>query len=214
VCALNGGNTALGQAAFGFSGCTAPSGTVDNTALGANALGNNTEGSGNTATGAQALNSITTGSNNIALGTGAGSTFTNENDNIDIGNPGSSDDAGVIRIGESQSAAYVSGIYNSPLNIASEAHPVYVDPSGRLVADTSVTASVTTGELQILQRTVEEQKATIEQQRAEFELRIVQQQKNLETLTAQLKEQNDQLQRVSVRMEQSRSKLQKVANAK
>jgi uncharacterized coiled-coil protein SlyX len=175
----------------------APTGTVDNTAIGSNALSNNTEGN-----------------DNIALGRDAGSAITVESNNIDIGNTGVINDAGVIRIGDTHGATFIAGIFGSPLIPASGAHPVYVDASGQLFADQTVTASVTSDEFQMLRRTVEDQKATIEQQRAEFEIKVTQQQKSLETLTAQLKAQNDQLQRVTVRMEQNRARSTKVANAK
>jgi hypothetical protein len=170
---------------------------VDNTAIGFNALSNNTGGN-----------------DNIALGRDSGSALTTTSNNIDIGNAGVIGDAGVIRIGDTHTATFIAGIFSSPLVPASGAHPVYVDATGHLFADTSVTASVTPEEFQMLQRTMEEQKATIEQQRAEFEIKVAQQQKNLETLTAQLKAQNDQLQRVTVRMEQNRARPTKVANAK
>ena len=184
------------NSAFGDDSLSAANSGSDNTAIGHKALQNNT-GNGNIALGIQAGINITTGSNNII-----------------IGNSGDLSDNNVIRIGNNQTATLVAGIYNSPLMTGSGAHPVYVDATGRLFADQTVTASITPEEFQKLQQTIEEQKATIEQQRTEFETQVAQQKKMLETLTAQVKAQNEQLQKVTVRMEQGRVPAQKVANRK
>ena len=106
----------------------------------------------------------------------------------------------------------VSPIRRAPL------HPgtlsVFVGSDGHLYGGPALIGNATSDEFQLLQRTVEEQKATIEQQRAEFEIRVAQQQKTLETLTATPAEGNQRpAQRVTVRMEQNRTKLPKVADA-
>ena len=54
----------------------------------------------------------------------------------------------------------------------------------------------------------------IAQQRDEFKALVAEQRKSIEILTARVKAQDDQLQRVTVRMEQNRAKPKKVANTK
>jgi hypothetical protein len=81
-----------------------------NTANGANALDLNQAGNGNTADGALALCSNTTGSNNVALGFGAGYYVTTGSSNIDIGNPGLATDTNLIRIGNTQSQTFLTGV--------------------------------------------------------------------------------------------------------
>jgi hypothetical protein len=186
----------------------APTGTLDNTAIGSEALANNTDGSANTATGNQALNSITSGSNNIALGNGAGSALTNENDNIDIGHAGVATDAGVIRIGDAQTATFVAGIVD---NVHPEWRIVMIDPlTGQLGAQTDA-GRPAFGQLEQDIKTMD---AAIAQQRDEFKALVTEQRKSIEILTARVKAQDDQLQRVTVRMEQNRVTPTTVANKK
>jgi len=188
---------------------------VNNTAFGDQALFHNNAGDDNTAIGQGALADIVDGTNNIALGNAAGGNHTSGNGNIYIGNPGVGIENDSIRIGNSQTTTIIAGIYNSETpSPGMVAKAVFVGSDGRLYANPNLVASVTPDEFQMLQRTVEEQKATIEQQRAQFEIKVAQQQKSLDTLTARLKEQNDQLQRVSVRMEQNRVTPKKVVNTK
>ncbi|MEY2511762.1 MAG: hypothetical protein QOE26_2525 [Verrucomicrobiota bacterium] len=54
----------------------------------------------------------------------------------------------------------------------------------------------------------------IAQQRDEFKALVAEQRKSIETLTAKVKAQDDQLQRVTVRMEQNRVTPKTVANRK
>jgi hypothetical protein len=61
-------------------------------------------------------------------------------------------------------------------------------------------------------KTVQEQGATIAQQRTDFEAAIAQQQKEIEALTATVKEQAAQIQSVSAQLELSKSALQTVLN--
>jgi hypothetical protein len=203
VCTLEGGNTTFGQGAFGSSGCTAPTGTLDNTAVGFNALANNTEGSSNTAAGNQALNSITTGNNNIALGTAAGSALTNENDNIDIGHAGVATDAGVIRIGDAQTATFIAGISGVAIT---GGNFVVIDANGQLG-----TGAPAFGQIN---QDIQAMDTAIAQQRDEFKALVAEQRKSIELLTARVKAQDDQLQRVTVRMEQNRVTPKTVANKK
>jgi hypothetical protein len=81
-----------------------------NTAAGNSALTSNTSGNNNTAEGAGALENNTSGSNNTAFGFDAGQNLTTGSLNIDIGNQGVSSDTSIIRIGSSQSKAFIAGV--------------------------------------------------------------------------------------------------------
>jgi hypothetical protein len=106
-----GNNTALGfQALFGVSTAS------NNTAVGANALGN-ASGSGNTALGRLAGYNITTGTNNI-----------------DIGNNPPGNESSTIRIGSTQTKAFLAGVNGVTV---SSGTAVYIDSNGQLGTITS-----------------------------------------------------------------------------
>src|SRR5207245_4271563 len=69
-------------------------------------------GSSNTAVGINALLNNTTGASNIAVGNAAGSNLTTGTSNIDIGAAGTTGDSKKIRIGTrgTQTAAFMAGI--------------------------------------------------------------------------------------------------------
>jgi hypothetical protein len=219
VCDLNDENTAQGQGALAVSGCTAPTGAQDNAAFGFNALGRTTTGSSNTASGHGALSFITTGNNNIALGTGAGSALTDQNDNIDIGNAGVAEDQNTIRIGtEAQPSAtpttvYIAGIKDTTLAAAT---PVYVliDPATGQLGTSVTPPGGPAPAIGQLNQDIKTMDAAIAQQRDEFKALVAEQRKSIEILTARVKAQDDQLQRVTVRMEQNRARSTKVANTR
>ena len=107
--ALYSNTTAAANTASGFQALYSNTIGAGNTGTGHAALYSNTTGSLNVASGNGALFANTTGSNNTALGNGAGAAITTGNENIDIGNPGLSTDDGIIRIGDVQSATYLTG---------------------------------------------------------------------------------------------------------
>jgi hypothetical protein len=131
--ALGGGNVAIGAAALstnqtGFS----------NTAVGANALTVNNPVMGigggiqNTAVGFDALFNNTTGFENIAVGFNAGSNITIGGDNIDIGNSGGgSGESDTIRIGLEQTATFIAGIRGATTG-NNDAVAVVIDSNGQL----------------------------------------------------------------------------------
>jgi hypothetical protein len=215
---LEEGNTAQGDGALG--GCTAGTGVQDNTAIGFNALTHIGEnGAANTAIGHGTLAAVTTGSNNTALGKSAGSLLTTGSDNIDIGNAGVAgdgetipEDEAVIRIGTggTHTATYIAGITNIE-NINADATVVMNSSTGQLGFLTGLARPATVGQLEKDMKTMD---TSIAQQRDQFKALVAEQRKAIEILTAKLKEQNDQLQRVTVRMEQNRARPTKVANAK
>lgn len=116
-------NSALGYSAL-FENQTGQ----QNTAGGVQALRNNTTGSYNSAFGVDSLNNNTTGSTNIALGYKAGFDITTGSNNIDIGNAGSKTDNGVIRIGSTQTSAFIAGIFGASVTGAA----VVVNSNGQL----------------------------------------------------------------------------------
>lgn len=122
-------NTAVGYQALANNGSG-----QQNTAVGMEALTAETTGIANTGVGAFALASATSGSFNIALGQNAGDNITTGGSNIMIGNQGTSSDSQAIRIGSTQTVAYMAGIYGSQvINGAS----VYIDPNGHLGTSTT-----------------------------------------------------------------------------
>jgi len=93
----------------------------NNTASGTYALWYDTNGSGNTAVGSGALGTNTSGSYNIALGYGAGGAITTGSSNIDIGNAGFAADTNIVRIGSSQTATYLPGtVYAGTMALTSD----------------------------------------------------------------------------------------------
>jgi hypothetical protein len=119
-------NTALGYNAL-FNNT---SGEL-NAAIGSQALYSNTTGSDNTAIGDMALFNNTTGSGNTAIGFGAGSSITVGNNNIDIANPGYFVDDRVIRIGTpgTHTAFFAAGI--SGVGLDSQATTLYIDATSQ-----------------------------------------------------------------------------------
>jgi uncharacterized coiled-coil protein SlyX len=169
-----------------------------NTAVGAAALLINNTGMNNVAIGSAALQNNTSGSNNIGLGVSAGDNITGDN-NIDIGNNGVAGDSGVIRIGDVQSRTYIAGIAGREANCDSPL--IGVDPDGRLGIPRCMSgAPLSFNDLRQEHKKVEEQQATI----IELKSIVAQQQKAMEMLTAQLKEQAAQIQKVSAQIETSK----------
>jgi hypothetical protein len=117
-------NTANGSAALA-SNTTGGS----NTANGGFALDSNTTGGQNTADGSESLHNNTIGTDNIALGFRAGYNLTVGSNNIDIGNAGIAAEANTIRIGGSQTNAFMAGIYNATVV---KGIGIVVDASGHL----------------------------------------------------------------------------------
>jgi hypothetical protein len=95
----------------------------------------------NTGIGTQALSGLTTGGGHTALGSGAGSSYTVENGNVAIGNTGTVGDEGVIRLGTSQTKAFVAGVYSGSSDYALKL--VGVDSYGQLATQSAGTAGFT-----------------------------------------------------------------------
>jgi len=85
-----------------------------NLANGFEALGENTEGNDNTAEGHLALYHAT-GSANVGVAVAAGENVEGSG-NVEIANRGTSTDENTIRIGASQTRAFMAGIFGTPLS--------------------------------------------------------------------------------------------------
>jgi len=100
-----------------------------NTAVGYEALSRSTS-SNNTALGRDALSNSTSGSSNIAIGVNAGSSLTSGSNNIDIAaNGGSSSESNTIRIGTTQNATFIAGIFQAAVG---SGQAVRVNSQGKL----------------------------------------------------------------------------------
>ena len=105
-----------------------------NTAIGFQSLFSNTTGNYNTAVGANALSNATSGGSNIAVGRLAGSGITSGTNNIDIGNSAPGNESSTIRIGNTQTRAFLAGVNGVTV---SSGVAVYIDSNGQLGTVTS-----------------------------------------------------------------------------
>ena len=195
-------NTAVGAGAL-FSGTIANS----SNAVGALALGGvgdpapPNSGVANNAFGVEALEAITTGSGNVAVGDTAGVALEDGSFNIYVGFlAGSGAAAGenaTVRIGEPGfvDACFVQGI--SGVGVSGD--PVVVDANGQL-GTAAAGSPLSMKELTKQQQLVQELKATTERQAAVIAL----QEGQIKALTAGLKQQSEQIQKVSAQLEMVR----------
>jgi hypothetical protein len=130
---LSANTTGVGNVAIGNSAMSRNTTSSDNVAVGLNALFFTTGGS-NTGVGSNALATNTTGTGNIGLGYFAGSLISSGSNNIDIGNSAPGNESDTIRIGNTQTAAYLAGV--SGVTVASGVQ-VYIDSNGQLGTLTS-----------------------------------------------------------------------------
>jgi hypothetical protein len=191
---LGNSNTAVGAGAL-FANTDGDS----NDAVGFNALGSNTVGLFNNALGFDALADITTGAGNVAVGDSAGTGNTTGIFNIYIGAQTGTvpvEDE-TIRIGDTFSTAcFIGGISGATVP---GGVPVIVDATGHLgtvPADSPLSMSQMLKQRQIVQ----ELRATTERQAAVIAL----QEGQIKALTAGLKQQADQIQKVSAQLEMVR----------
>jgi hypothetical protein len=202
--ALFGNTTGYDNVASGYQALFTNTTGYQNAATGGQALYNNTTGLNNTATGFQALSNNTTGHDNIALGSGAGMILETGTNNIDIGHPGATaSESDTIRIGTTHSATFIAGISGVTVT---DGNFVVIDANGQLG-----TGAPAFGQLN---KDIKAMDTAIAQQRDEFKALVAEQRKSIELLTARVKAQDDQLQRVTVRMEQNRGTPKTVANRK
>jgi len=194
---LGNANTAVGVGAL-FSNVDGDS----NNAVGFNALGANFDGLFNNAVGFDAMADNASGAGNVAVGDSAGAGV--EGDfNIYIGafagpapTPAPVAESETIRIGDVFNVAcFVGGIFD----VAVTGDPVVVDANGQLgVAPAG--SPMSANELLKQQRVVQELKAATERQAAVIAL----QEGQIKALTAGLREQAEQIQKVSAQLEMVR----------
>jgi hypothetical protein len=181
-------NNAFGSAALMVNG-----GGSFNQAFGAFALSGNVDGASNIAIGDSALVSNGSGSFNTVIGDEAGQDITDGSDNIYIGataGNGAGNESSTIRIGDPLHVdqCYIAGI----TGVAVTGDAVFVDADGQLgVAPAGHPLSTT--ELLKERQIVQQLKATAESQAATIAL-----------LTAALKQQAEQIQKVSAQLEMLR----------
>jgi hypothetical protein len=195
---LGNANTAVGAGAL-FSNTDGDS----NNAVGFNAMGANADGLFNNAVGFDALADNVSGAGNVAVGDSAGAGV--EGDfNIYIGafagpapSPAPVAESETIRIGDVFNvAAFVGGISGVPV----AGVPVCVDGNGQLGECGPASSPMSANELLKQQGVVQELKATTERQAAVIAL----QEGQIKALTAGLKQQAEQIQKVSAQLEMVR----------
>jgi hypothetical protein len=196
---LGNANTAVGAAAL-FSNTDGNS----NNAVGFNALGSNVDGLFNNVMGFDAMADNVSGAGNVAIGDSAGAGV--EGDfNIYIGafagpepSPAPVNESETIRIGDVfNTACFIGGISGVP--VAGDL--VAVDANGQLGSAVDAGGGkVSVNQLLQQQQLVQELKATTERQAAVIAL----QEGQINALTAGLKQQADQIQKVSAQLEMVR----------
>jgi hypothetical protein len=186
---------------------------IENNAFGDLALNVNTSGSKNTAVGDNALALCTTGSFNVAVGKDAGSNVVAGDNNIYIGAgaQGPGDEIRFLRIGNTSFTDYdcfIVGIKGREVSGPS-AQLVYVDANQKIGTELVNTDGTTVPfkPQAMLDESLKQQKRI-----TELEATVQRQQKGMELLMAQLKEQAAQIQRVSARLEMSKPASKVVVN--
>jgi hypothetical protein len=200
-----GSNTATGYFAL-MNNTTGGS----NTAIGSEALTANTSGNNNTAIGNLALESSQTTSDNVAVGRMAGSGITTADNNIIIGHH-----SGVHSVfGQESDRCFIDNIHGAPVSAAT-AMTVMVDSDGRLG---TVTAEGP-GQAGSSSKGIKPQAIPDAAKQAMLDLKVqslraivTQQQKQIETFTAQLKEQSAQIQKANAELEMSKPTAKVVVN--
>jgi len=183
--------------------------------MGALALQTNTSGASNVAIGDSALVNQGSGSFNTVVGDNAGPDLTSGDDNIYIGATAGSgviSESGTIRIGDPTfvSACFVAGIVGN-----TESTPVCIDAStgqlgecGAGAAPASPKAPGSTRELLKQRQAMQQLKTTTEKQAATIAL----QERQIQTLTVALKQQAEQIQKVSAQLQMIRPAPRVVGN--
>jgi hypothetical protein len=187
---------------------------VENNAMGDLAMFNNATGDFNTAIGDDALFSCTDCSSNVAIGDEAGANLTTGSQNIYIGAgvpAGVPGEVRFIRIGDPTITDYdtfINGIFGRGID-AGTAVAVGVDANQKLgtVLVNANGSSVPFKPQAMLDESLKQQKRI-----AELEATVERQQRGMEVLTAQLKEQAAQIQKVSAQLEVSKPAPRTVAN--
>ncbi len=240
--ALRGNAEGSSNVADGYEALSSNMNGYENVAVGGSALQNNDDSentavgyssmqgaygaTSNTAVGYATL-LICAGVNNTAIGFDAGSNVYTGSNNIYISdcnpNTGTSDDgtveSNIIRIGDesTQIATYIAGI--SGETVASNAQIVVVDSTGKLGTVVAGAASIDSRNMRNTIAKLAASNVKLEQCNIKLEAAVAaqanafaQQQQEIATLTASLKEQASLLQKVSAQVELNRPAPQVVSN--
>jgi hypothetical protein len=180
-----------------------------NIAIGDDAMFHNLDASGNTAVGGGALSNNVSGAQNTVVGSGTGENLVNAGSDgniyIGAGAGGATDEVAFIRIGVPTFEGfpydtYIAGIFDRDVDAAT-AVAVFADTNQK-VGTNLVDAKgnkVPFKPQAMLDESLRQQKRI-----AELEATVERQQKGMEVLTAQLKEQAAQIQKVSAHIEASK----------
>src|SRR5205814_1467003 len=187
--ALTNNTTGGANTAIGWSALTANTVGVNNVALGTLALSSNTSGTDNTAIGNLALQNNVNTSNHVCLGRLAGFGITDVDNNIIIGHH-----TGVhSTFSQESDVCYIGNIYGSNVDDSNGiSRIVLVDPDGRL-GTVPVAALGNPGKSSpegIQPQTIPDaaKQARLSLKVQNLRATVAQQQQQIETLTAQLKE--------------------------
>jgi hypothetical protein len=183
-----------------------------NTAIGWDALTANTTGSTNTAMGNQALQSSLTTSNHVAVGNMAGSGITTVDNNIIIGHH-----SGVHSVfGQVSDRCTIDNISGAPVSAAT-ATVVMVDSDGRLgtVTMDGPDPGGFSPKGGIRPQAIPDaatKQAMFNLKVKKLQATITLQEQQIETLTAQLKEQTAQIQKVNAQLEMNKPATKVIVN--
>jgi hypothetical protein len=201
-------NIAVGASALLNNDSDAAGLANNNVAVGAGALKFNVDGSENTAAGTGAAPNVITGFNNTYVGDFVGTLAPDESSTIRIGDLSNGNGAGSL-------ACFIGGIFNNfqpvggsvvevTLDLANDELGWDVGPSqssGALVPRSAPGAPT-------------QRPATLNGEVEKLEATVAQQQKQIEVLTAQLKEHAAQIQKVSAQLQVSKPASRTVLNSK
>jgi hypothetical protein len=194
---IGGSNTAIGWEAL-----TANINGVNNVALGTLSLSSNTSGNNNTAIGNLALLDSVSTNDHVAVGREAGSGITTANNNIIIGHHN-----GVhSRFGEEDNVCYIGNIYGANVDDTNGiSRLVLVDPDGRL-GTVAVPVGGNPGKPSpkgVLPQAIPDaaKQAVLDLRVQNLRATVAQQQQQIETLIAQLKENTALIQKANAHLE-------------
>jgi hypothetical protein len=202
---IAGSNTATG-----FHALIANTTGFNNAALGVRPLESNIDGNNNTAIGNLALQTSASTSDHVAVGRVAGSGITTANNNIIIGHH-----SGVHSVfGQISDRCHIDNIFGAPVSAGTAAF-VFVDSDGRL-GTTTVNGADPGGFFTQPAQRIAPQSAkpdTVLNGKVEkLQATVAQQEKQIEILTTELKEQAAQIQKVSAQLQVSKPAAQVVSH--
>ena len=210
-------NTALGDVALAFNDSTGSGLANNNTAVGGGALFRNVDGSENTAVGTGAGPNVVAGTNNTYVGDFVGTLAPDESGTIRIGDISNGNGAGSL-------ACFIGGIFNNfqpvggsvvevTLNLNTDELGWDIGPSQRGSAPAAPrSAPGRRNKPQSGARPAVPQRQAFNDKVEKLQAVVQLQQKQIVALTAQLKEQAAQIQKVSAQVEVSKPAPQVVTN--